>query len=78
MLDRLAIEPGVAPGDQPGGAVGLGEIVERPHGVDGERLSLAGQRIDAVVGVKGLARFPGTDLDDHRGAKLIVDQEAVE
>ena len=50
-------------GDEPGGAVGLGEVGERPHGVAHRRRVGLGQRDDLVVGVDRLRRLARSDGD---------------
>src|SRR5579875_916948 len=70
--------PAVAPWHQASGAVGLGEVVQRPHRVDHHRGLVRRERIDTLVAVEHLGRFARTDLDPYRGAQLVVTEDAVE
>ena len=67
----------MAGGDDPRCAIGLGEVVERPHHVGHELVMRVGHRVDALVAVERLGGFSRTDLDSHRGAELVVAEHAV-
>ena len=61
--DVGGVVPQVRAGDEPGGAVGLGEVGQRPHGVEyGGRVGLR-EGDDLVVGVDRLSALAGTDVD---------------
>ena len=53
----------VRAGDDPGGAVGLGEVGERPHRVAHRRRVRLGDRHELVVGVDRLRGLAGADGD---------------
>src|SRR6202011_4685176 len=67
----------VAAGDDPGGAVGLLEVVERPHRGQHDLVVWTRQRVDAVVVVEDLGDFTRADLDTGGGAELIVAEHVV-
>src|SRR4051794_25723052 len=46
-IDRTSVGPPVAAGHDAGGAVCLGEVVERPHRIEHDLRVRAGQRVDA-------------------------------
>ena len=74
----LLAGPAVAPGDDAGGPVGLGEVVEGPHGVEHHLVVGTGQRVDGVVVVQDLGHLAGADLDARRRAELAVAEHALE
>ena len=76
-IDRPAIRPAVRSGHDARRAVGLGEVVERPHRVDHHFRMWSRKRVDAVVGVQDLRLFAGTDLDPGRRAQLVAGAEHV-
>ena len=53
----------MAAGDEPGGAVRLGEVGERPHGVADDRHVRLVQRDELVVGVDRLGALARVDGD---------------
>ena len=74
----ISVGPLVAAGDDARGAVGLGEVVERPHGVDDDGRMRPGQGIDGLVAVEYLRLLAGAYLDADGRAQLVVPQDAVE
>ncbi len=79
VLGRVAPRlPPVAALDEPGGAVGLGEVVEGPHRVDHHLTVRLGQRVDAVVPVQDLRRLARPDLDARGCRQLVVAEQGVE
>ena len=65
----LARRAQVAAGDDAGGAVIGGEVVERPQRGDHD-VAVAGQRVDALVVVEDLGLLAGMDLDGAGDAEL--------
>ena len=53
------VDPAVAAGDDPGGAVGLGEVVERPHRVDDDASGSGGSGYTDSSRCSTWARSPG-------------------
>jgi len=65
----LARRPQVAAGDNAGGAVAGGEVVECPQRGDHD-VAVAGQRVDALLVVEGLGLLAGMELDGGGVAEL--------
>ena len=71
------VERAVAAGDQAGGAVRGGEVVEGPHHVHDELGVRSRHRVDVLVAVQHLLDLAGADLDAGRAAELVVRPEHV-
>src|SRR4051794_29458516 len=70
-VHRTSVGPPVAAGDDARRTVRLGEVVERPHGVEHDLRVRPGQWIDAVVGVQHLRLLAGPDLDASGCRELV-------
>ena len=69
----------VAAGNEAGGAVLLGEVGERPHGVADDRAMGLVEGDQLVVGVDGLRRLAGADADrGERGDQAAVVEHALD
>ncbi len=75
---RSPPDPAVAPGDEPGGAVGFGEVVQRPHRVEHDVGVVRREGVDALVLVEHLRPLAGADLDAGRRRELVVPEQPVE